>query len=256
MFDPQVFHIATIVFVCLSPVVFLCLALTKIVVPYGKVASSMWGSVMMPAKFAWIIMESPSFVIFIVLFFLCPHLNAGLIVLFFVWQFHYFYRSFIYPFLSSHSKPLPLAVMFAALSFQLMNTYFQAGWLFFVAPPEMYAGAYLTSWNFILGLILFFGGSAINRQADFTLKNLRKPGETEYKVPYGALYRYISCPNYFGEILLWLGWAVMLKSLVGWAFFLWTVANLAPRAMSTHKWYQEKFEDYPKDRKALIPFII
>jgi 3-oxo-5-alpha-steroid 4-dehydrogenase 1 len=36
---------------------------------------------------------------------------------------------------------------------------------------------------------------------------------------------------------------------------VWTFANLAPRAWSHHKWYHEKFSDYPLDRKALIPGI-
>ncbi|MDH5284165.1 MAG: 3-oxo-5-alpha-steroid 4-dehydrogenase, partial [Gemmatimonadota bacterium] len=34
-----------------------------------------------------------------------------------------------------------------------------------------------------------------------------------------------------------------------------TVANLAPRAWSHHRWYLEKFPDYPPDRKALIPHL-
>jgi len=42
----------------------------------------------------------------------------------------------------------------------------------------------------------------------------------------------------------------------GLVFFLWTAANLAPRAFSTHKWYLSTFPDYPKNRKALIPFIV
>ena len=42
----------------------------------------------------------------------------------------------------------------------------------------------------------------------------------------------------------------------GLVFFLWTVCNLFPRAISNHNWYQNKFEDYPKERKAVIPNII
>ncbi|MGL5956334.1 MAG: 3-oxo-5-alpha-steroid 4-dehydrogenase, partial [Brevinema sp.] len=40
------------------------------------------------------------------------------------------------------------------------------------------------------------------------------------------------------------------------AFFLWTVANLLPRALTSHRWYLDHFPDYPKDRKALIPFLL
>jgi 3-oxo-5-alpha-steroid 4-dehydrogenase 1 len=34
-----------------------------------------------------------------------------------------------------------------------------------------------------------------------------------------------------------------------------SLANLVPRAIATHRWYREKFPDYPKDRKILIPFV-
>ena len=33
------------------------------------------------------------------------------------------------------------------------------------------------------------------------------------------------------------------------------VANLLLAAMPTHKWYLAKFSNYPKHRKALIPFV-
>ena len=120
----------------------------------------------------------------------------------------------------------------------------------------MYGGDYLQSPPFIIGFVIFLIGSFINRQADYILKNLRKPGETEYKIPYGGLYRFISCPNYLGEIIIWLGWAVLLKSWVGLSFFMWTVANLVPRALTSHKWYKENFTDYPSERKAIIPGIL
>jgi steroid 5-alpha reductase family enzyme len=77
---------------------------------------------------------------------------------------------------------------------------------------------------------LFLAGFIINRGADHVLRNLRKPGVAGYKIPYGGLYRWISCPNYFGEIITWIGWAVVTWSLPGLAFAAWTAANLVPRA--------------------------
>ena len=35
-----------------------------------------------------------------------------------------------------------------------------------------------------------------------------------------------------------------------------SAANLIPRAITTQRWYREKFPDYPKERKALIPGIL
>ena len=88
------------------------------------------------------------------------------------------------------------------------------------------------------------------------LAALRKPGESGYKIPRGWLYNYISCPNYFGEILIWTGWAIASWSLAGAVFVLWTVANLLPRALSNHRWYRETFEEYPAKRRALIPGLL
>ena len=115
--------------------------------------------------------------------------------------------------------------------------------------------SWLSDPRFIVGTVLFIAGFIINRWADNTLRGLRKPGETGYKVPYGGLYEYISCPNYFGEILEWFGWAIATWSLPGLTFAIWTFANLAPRAWSHHKWYHDKFSEYPLDRKALIPKV-
>lgn len=96
-------------------------------------------------------------------------------------------------------------------------------------------------------------GFVINRAADRTLRSLRGPGETGYKIPQGGLYRWISCPNYLGEIVEWVGWAIATWSLPGLLFAVWTAANLIPRARAHHIWYHEQFNNYPVERRALIP---
>jgi len=84
---------------------------------------------------------------------------------------------------------------------------------------------------------------------------LRQPGETGYRIPQGGLYRWISCLNYFGEIIEWAGWAIATWSLPGLAFAVWTFANLAPRARAHHAWYHQHFPEYPRERRALLPGI-
>ena len=66
----------------------------------------------------------------------------------------------------------------------------------------------------------------------------------------------MSCPNYLGEIIEWVGWAVATWSLAGLSFAVWTAANLIPRAWQHHRWYRAEFPDYPKERKAVIPFLL
>ena len=91
--------------------------------------------------------------------------------------------------------------------------------------------------------------------SDRVLINLRKPGETGYKIPVGGGYRWVTAPNYLGEILEWTGWAILTWSTAGLSFAVFTMANLAPRAFSNHTWYRENFPDYPPERKALIPYL-
>ena len=149
-------------------------------------------------------------------------------------------------------RPMPALVPFMGAVFNLCNAYLNGRYLFDLSRSR-YNAAWLTSPQFMIGAVLFVAGFVINRHADNTLHGLRTKGELGYKIPYGGLYRYISCPNYFGEILEWAGWAIATWSLAGAAFAIWTFANLAPRARAHHKWYHENFSDYPSGRKALLP---
>ena len=101
------------------------------------------------------------------------------------------------------------------------------------------------------------GGFALAKHSDAILRSLRQPGETGYKIPYGGAYRWVSCPNYLGELLQWVGFAIASWSLPGLAFACFTAANLVPKALSSHRWYKEHFAgDYPSDRKAIFPGLI
>ena len=88
------------------------------------------------------------------------------------------------------------------------------------------------------------------------MRRLRRSGEDGYKIPDGGLYRWVSCPNYLGEILAWTGWAIAAWSLAFLAFAVFTVANLLPRALANHRWYRQTFPDYPASRRALLPFLL
>ena len=107
----------------------------------------------------------------------------------------------------------------------------------------------------LLFVALFLFGFAVTQHADRELFSLRRPGESGYKNPHGGLYRFVSCPNYLGEILEWCGWALATWSLAGLAFALWTIANLVPRARAHHRWYRTTFSEYPAERRAVVPFV-
>jgi protein-S-isoprenylcysteine O-methyltransferase Ste14 len=133
------------------------------------------------------------------------------------------------------------------------NAYINARHLFYLSGG--YPQTWLADPRFITGFGLFIAGYATNRWADRALLRLRTSGETGYKIPYGGLFDWVSCPNYLGEIIEWVGWAIATWSLPGLSFAVWTIANLAPRARAHHAWYRANFLDYPNERKALIPGV-
>ena len=171
-----------------------------------------------------------------------------------LWLLHYAWRAFIYPFrLRGGQLRMPLSVVAMAFGFNVMNGYLQGRGIFTFGPLR--DAAWFTDPRFTAGVLCFLSGYALNQQSDIILRRLRAPGENGYRIPYGGLYGLVSCPNYFGELVEWLGWALLTWSPAGLVFFLWTAANLVPRARSHHQWYRERFPDYPRARKAVIPWL-
>lgn len=229
------------------------ISLLFISAPYGRFNRQGWGPTL-PARWAWMIMESPAMLIPI--YFFLRHAdptNIVLVLFLLIWQSHYIHRTLIYPFQKTGGcRPFPVLLIVVALAFNIMNGFIISYAIFI---RHTYSFDWLFQWPFIFGFSVFVLGYWINKQSDHILKKLRKPGETAYKIPKGGLFRWVSNPHYLGELLEWLGWAILTWSLAGWAFVAYTFANLAPRAWAHHRWYKEKYEDYPTSRKVLIPFV-
>ncbi|MBD3189841.1 MAG: DUF1295 domain-containing protein [Candidatus Heimdallarchaeota archaeon] len=222
---------------------------------YGRHSNGGWGPKINP-RWGWFIMECPTVIAFGILFIVGDWKGVMRIAFSLIWLIHYAHRVFIYPFLIRSNQKMPFSIILMGFIFNLVNTYLQGRWLFTLSTESQYAPNWFLDPRFIIGLILFLFGFFLNKQSDFLLRNLRKPGETDYKVPRGGAYRWVSCPNYLGEIIEWIGWAMATWSLAGLVFAVWTIANLVPRAWAHHKWYHEHFEDYPKNRRAIIPFLL
>ena len=141
-----------------------------------------------------------------------------------------------------------------ALVFNVVNGYLNGRYLFALGPERN--SGWLVDPRFLVGLSLFGGGMLLNLWADQRLRSLRAPGETGYQIPQGGAFRLVSCPNYLGEIVEWIGWAILTWSPAGLAFAVWTAANLVPRALSHHRWYQRTFPDYPAERRAVAPGLL
>ncbi len=229
-------------------------ALLFVRAPYGRHARAGWGPTV-PSRLGWVVMETPAVVVFLWIYLQGAH-RADLVPLLFLglWQLHYVHRTYVLPFRQRHDgRRMPALIPALAVAFNLLNATVNARWI-------SHLGAYPPAWlhdpRFLVGTTLFFAGFTANVHSDYLLVSLRRPVEAGYNIPRGGLFRWISAPNYLGEIVEWTGWAVLTWSWAGAAFALYTVANLAARALSNHRWYRDRFPDYTPERRALNPYLL
>ena len=237
-----------------------------IVAPYGRHEKATWGP-RIGNRSGWIVMEVVSPVAFVaalvwaharrlnISYWQAVEMTVELehigLILVFLWLLHYTNRAFVYPLRTRTSgKFIPVAIVLFAIIFNSVNGVLNG--------LAIGLGFFPRHWTPLMtvGLVVFFVGFMINQVADSMLINLRKPGEKGYKIPQGFLFQYISCPNHFGEILEWVGFALIALNVPAISFACWTAANLIPRALAHHRWYRKHFSDYPEERRAVIPFIL
>lgn len=225
---------------------------------YGKMISPKWGPAI-SNKVGWMVMESPVFFVFLYFWatsgvaFKLPYL-----VFFLLFELHYFHRTFVFPLKLSGKSRMPLSIILMSAAFNFVNGYIQGWWLYRLAVEKSYYDSgWLLTPAFIAGLVIFLLGMFINRQSDNIIRNLRQPGDTRHYLPKGGMYKYVTSANYFGEIVEWLGWAILTWSAAGLVFCWFTFANLVPRSNSIYLRYEKEFPDeFDKTRlKRIFPHI-
>ena len=216
--------------------------------PYGRHTSKKWG-ISIDNKLGWIIMELPALLVCPAIYFYFK-IDFDISIMFIcLWIIHYFNRTIIFPFrIKTKGKKMPLVIVLSAFFFNIVNGLING---YFLSNINLHS----VSIFLITGFLLFVLGLYINISSDNKLIKLRKI-KKGYFVPKGGLFKYISCPNFFGEILEWFGFALMTFNIGSLSFFIWTCCNLIPRALAHHTWYKNKFNEYPKERKAILPFLI
>jgi protein-S-isoprenylcysteine O-methyltransferase Ste14 len=238
-----------VIALCTMPYLF------RISAPYGRHSRGGFGP-RINGTVGWLMMEAPASLVPLLLFWLAADRRQDPVLLTFLllWQLHYLHRAFIFPFRRRSNAAMPILIPLSGILFNLGNTYLNWHYLTVLHPP--YPTSWFTDPRFVVGTAVFLVGWAINQHSDYILLNLRRPGETGYKIPRGGLYGLVSCPNYLGELIEWTGWAILTWSLPGAVFALWTAANLVPRAVSHHKDYLRRFPDYPRERRAILPLVL
>lgn len=229
---------------------------------YGMTFNNRWG-MSVKSKTGWLIMESPVFVSMLALYicslvFQIKPFNIVTFIIFIFFQAHYIQRSFIFPPLMRCNSKMPISIIALGFVFNSCNAFMQGGWLFYFSPADYYPISWLYSPQFIIGVVLFLSGMIINIHSDKIIRRLRKdPEDSNYYIPKGGLFKYVNSANYLGEILEWVGFAVMSASIAGWVFVFWSLANMVPRAKAVYEKYTQFFgEDFTKlKRYKIFPFI-
>ncbi|KAF7977044.1 hypothetical protein HWV62_4812 [Athelia sp. TMB] len=132
----------------------------------------------------------------------------------------------------------------------------------------VYSPTYAATSPYIAGTIrdnstFLWAGAAIwlwaelsNLHTHITLKNLRPPGTRTRAIPRGYGFDLVSVPNYFFEEVGWAVIAGLTGSWVAYGFLIVATGQMALWAQKKHRAYKKDFgKEYPRNRKAMIPFI-
>uniref|UniRef100_A0A3B4AMW3 3-oxo-5-alpha-steroid 4-dehydrogenase C-terminal domain-containing protein n=1 Tax=Periophthalmus magnuspinnatus TaxID=409849 RepID=A0A3B4AMW3_9GOBI len=189
-------------------------------VRYGRYACSKYT---IPARWAWFLQELPAFLVPVLLACTTDGSTHGRRLLLCTFTLHYFHRAIVYPLLI-RGRPIPAFIVVSSELFCFFNGILQSHTLL-----------HCSFW-FSQGLCLFALGMILNIHSDHILRNLRRSGETVYKIPRGGLFELVSGANFLAEILEWFGFAVVVWNLPGFSFFFFTVCSIGPRAIGHHRY--------------------
>ncbi|CAH1757780.1 4918_t:CDS:2 [Entrophospora sp. SA101] len=94
-----------------------------------------------------------------------------------------------------------------------------------------------------------------NFATHITLRDICPPG-TRNRYYYGYGFDFVTCPNYFFEVLAWTSVSILKNSFAAYLFTFVGFIQMYFWAIKKHKSCHIEFRNYPKNRKAMIPFIL
>ncbi|PIA50773.1 hypothetical protein AQUCO_01200192v1 [Aquilegia coerulea] len=106
-----------------------------------------------------------------------------------------------------------------------------------------------------VGVVLHLLGIIGNFYHHNILANLREKDDKGYKIPKGCLFNLVVCPHYLFEVLDFLGVSFISQTVYPFCFTVGSTLYLMGRSYATRKWYLSKFPNFPKEVKAMIPYV-
>jgi very-long-chain enoyl-CoA reductase len=180
-------------------------------------------------------------------------LDSVALLAIYCWVGHFAKREFETLFVHKFSRPtMPLFNLFkncmyywsfgAVIGYPLSSTGF-------VAPAPTYVNA---------GLAIFILSELGNLYCHVKLSLMRPAeGSKKREIPTGFMFDLVACPNYFFEIMSWVGFSIMTFLPASAIFTLVGLYQMQEWAVKKHKEYKKTYEtEYTKlKRKAIIPFV-
>lgn len=247
--------------------IFSAVVTTFVPAPYGRFHNSFYIPILSTPcnfKYMYIIQECPSLIVSIQMFYLNLHAITAYKQIFFCFYWmHYINRAIIYPiFRVKKSNPSQLCISVFAFPIQAVNAYVLSRWIICDEFQFMHTNGFTYNLIFWSGILQAIFGFILNLKNDQILINLRDDKKNDdaetisYYIPRGGLFNWCSSGNYFAECVEWLGVLIAFPCRATVIFMLDTMLYLVPRAYANHKFCLCKFgENYPVDRKIIIPYI-
>ncbi len=126
-------------------------------------------------------------------------------------------------------------------------------------------------WYHVVAYFLFLWASYHQHVCHRILAEIRKDrrerreshgaGEADagYGQPDGDWFEFVSCPHFLAEILIYtamlLCFVVTDIQSMWWLVVVYVVSTLGLSARQAHIYYLQKYEDYPRNRYAIIPWV-
>ncbi|VDK67136.1 unnamed protein product [Litomosoides sigmodontis] len=174
------------------------------------------------------------------------------------WTFHYAKRLLETQFVHRFSnETMPLRNIFKNCGYYWTF----AGFISYFINHPLYTPPYFGFVQVTIGLIGFFICEFGNLSIHLLLRNLRPPGTKVRKIPIPdaspmtLMFNFVSCPNYTYEVGSWLSFSCMTQSLPALIFTFAGFYQMVVWAKDKHRSYLREFPNYPKRRRAIIPFV-
>jgi very-long-chain enoyl-CoA reductase len=163
-----------------------------------------------------------------------------------MWCFHFARRTAEAAWVHRYSKKrLP----WTDILFEYVYYWAFAMWIGATLPAVI-----ITSPLVFVGGFLFVFAEFGNAASHWILRSLRSGDSRGRAIPRGFLFEYVSCPHYLCEILTWVAFFCVVPTLAAGAFLVMGAGILTVWATQRHRTYRRDF-DYPRERRALIPFL-